>query len=101
MRDLFKINIITLIFISLSQNIVKAIENNGLTDETILYNNLLNEYNSLARPVFNYKKVVDIYFKLKLIQINELSEKDQILKTSVWLEQVNQLRTINYNFFIL
>lgn len=90
-------------------------------DEQKLIFELLNNYDSAVRPVFNASKPVGISFSLSLIQISDMvtfilnlnksnhalqvffvylqDEKNQILTANVWIEQVriNQLvRSVNF-----
>ncbi|KFD58800.1 hypothetical protein M514_00493 [Trichuris suis] len=52
-----------------------------------LIDDLLMNYNKLRRPVKNPKDVLTVKLKLRLSQIIDLHEKDQIMTTSVWLKQ--------------
>ncbi|VDP14830.1 unnamed protein product [Soboliphyme baturini] len=52
-----------------------------------LFDDLLNNYNKLRRPVRNPHDVLTILLKLRLSQIIDVHEKDQIMTTSVWLRQ--------------
>uniref|UniRef100_A0A5S6Q6T8 Uncharacterized protein n=1 Tax=Trichuris muris TaxID=70415 RepID=A0A5S6Q6T8_TRIMR len=52
-----------------------------------LLDDLLMNYNKLRRPVKNPLDVLTIKLKLRLSQIIDLHEKDQIMTTSVWLKQ--------------
>lgn len=57
-------------------------------DEQILMNSLMDAYEPSIRPVRNYSRTLNIYFRMKLMQILELSEKEQLLITNIWIEQV-------------
>lgn len=58
-----------------------------VSPEGVLISNLLTSYHkrgTYGRPVFNYSKAVPVKFQLQLIQIMDLSEKDQVFKINVW-----------------
>ncbi|KRY74112.1 Acetylcholine receptor subunit alpha-type unc-38 [Trichinella pseudospiralis] len=52
-----------------------------------LFDDLLINYNKLRRPVKNPNDILTIKLKLRLSQIIDVHEKDQIMTTSVWLKQ--------------
>lgn len=69
-------------------------------EEQALMRTLMRYYEPSVRPVRNYSRPLALYFKMKLSQILELSEKDQILTTNIWIEQVgNQFFEI-FEFFV-
>lgn len=45
-------------------------------------------YNRLIRPVENSTEVTRVRMKLKLAQILDVHEKNQIMTTMVWIKQV-------------
>jgi Neurotransmitter-gated ion-channel ligand binding domain len=53
-----------------------------------LFDDLLSGYNKLRRPVERPNQILTIKLKLRLSQIIDVHEKDQIMTTSVWLKQV-------------
>ncbi|XP_061616674.1 neuronal acetylcholine receptor subunit alpha-7-like isoform X3 [Phyllopteryx taeniolatus] len=55
-------------------------------DERRLLENLLRDYNSLERPVFNESQVLDVEVGIFLRQIMDVDEKNQVLKTNIWLQ---------------
>ena len=59
------------------------------TAENILYHRLMQNYEASARPVVNYSTTVNVYFNFQLTQILDLSEKNKILTTTLWIEQVS------------
>uniref|UniRef100_A0AC34QGS3 Nicotinic acetylcholine receptor alpha subunit n=1 Tax=Panagrolaimus sp. JU765 TaxID=591449 RepID=A0AC34QGS3_9BILA len=69
-----------------------------------LFEDLLADYNKLVRPVdFNSDTLV-VRFKLKLSQLLDVHEKNQIMTTNVWLQHVSifsklgrQRREADYN----
>ena len=60
-----------------------------IPQEQILFRNLMRNYDPTVRPVFDNRESLDIYFRMNLMQILELSEKEQILVSNLWIEQVN------------
>lgn len=58
-----------------------------IPDEQRLLEKLLADYNPAARPVYNASKVVLVKFGITLAQISDMDEVNQVLTTSVWLEQ--------------
>lgn len=60
----------------------------NVPDEQHLIARLLRNYDPAARPVYNASKPVVIKFSFSLIQICDMDERNQILTTNVWLEQV-------------
>lgn len=59
-----------------------------------LFEDLLSDYNKLVRPVANNSEKMDVFFKLKLSQLIDVHEKNQIMETSVWLQHVSCFRTV-------
>ena len=49
----------------------------GMTDEHKLFKHLMRYYEPSVRPVLDFHTALNIHFRVKLIQILELSEKDQ------------------------
>ena len=58
------------------------------TQESELYKKLLRNYYPFSRPIQDPTLTLNIYFKLKLTQLVDLSAKENILTTSLWIEQV-------------
>ena len=54
--------------------------------EKTLVRKLLRDYEPLARPVNNSTKPVTLAIIVTLKQIVDLDERNQILKTNIWLE---------------
>uniref|UniRef100_A0A915L657 Uncharacterized protein n=1 Tax=Romanomermis culicivorax TaxID=13658 RepID=A0A915L657_ROMCU len=52
-----------------------------------LYDDLMSSYNRLNRPVNNTNDTLTVKLKLRLAQIIDLHEKDQIMISSIWLQQ--------------
>ena len=59
-----------------------------LPDEQRLLEFLLDNYDPAARPVFNASESVEVKFGFSLVQLYDMDERNQILTTNVWLEQV-------------
>uniref|UniRef100_A0AC34GHZ5 Neurotransmitter-gated ion-channel ligand-binding domain-containing protein n=1 Tax=Panagrolaimus sp. ES5 TaxID=591445 RepID=A0AC34GHZ5_9BILA len=58
----------------------------GNKDAARLFEDLLADYNKLVRPVDNNSQTVVVKFKLKLSQLLDVHEKNQIMTTNVWLQ---------------
>ncbi|KAF0295737.1 Acetylcholine receptor subunit beta-like 1 [Amphibalanus amphitrite] len=57
----------------------------GSEDEERLVADLFFGYNKLIRPVENMTKTVNVEFGLAFIQLISVNEKNQIMKSNVWL----------------
>ncbi|CAG9537308.1 unnamed protein product [Cercopithifilaria johnstoni] len=55
-------------------------------DANRLFEDLLVDYNKLVRPVDNKTNALVVRFKLKLSQLLDVHEKNQIMTTNVWLQ---------------
>ncbi|TKR92628.1 hypothetical protein L596_007246 [Steinernema carpocapsae] len=55
-------------------------------DAARLFEDLLADYNKLVRPVDNNSETLVVKFKLKLSQLLDVHEKNQIMTTNVWLQ---------------
>lgn len=60
-----------------------------MSDERRLYEHLMANYDNTIRPVINAKEPVVIRLGITLTQIFDLDEKNQVLTTNVWLDQVS------------
>ncbi|RCN50784.1 hypothetical protein ANCCAN_03170 [Ancylostoma caninum] len=58
-------------------------------DANRLFEDLLADYNKLVRPVDNNSDTLVVRFKLKLSQLLDVHEKNQIMTTNVWLQHVS------------
>lgn len=58
----------------------------GNKDANRLFEDLLADYNKLVRPVENNSETLVVHFKLKLSQLLDVHEKNQIMTTNVWLQ---------------
>ena len=57
-------------------------------DSRRLYDDLIGDYNRLVRPVGNNSEKLTVYMGIKLTQILDVDEKNQIMTTNVWVRQV-------------
>lgn len=57
-------------------------------DEERLVRDLFRGYNKLIRPVQNMTQKVDVRFGLAFVQLINVNEKNQIMKSNVWLRLV-------------
>ncbi|XP_073983117.1 nicotinic acetylcholine receptor beta1 [Rhodnius prolixus] len=57
-------------------------------DEERLVRDLFRGYNKLIRPVQNMTEKVDVRFGLAFVQLINVNEKNQIMKSNVWLRLV-------------
>nr|ACT35385.1 nicotinic acetylcholine receptor beta 1 subunit [Pardosa pseudoannulata] len=55
-------------------------------DEERLVRDLFRGYNKLIRPVQNMTEKVDVRFGLAFVQLINVNEKNQIMKSNVWLQ---------------
>ena len=78
-------------FLIISSNKLNAIL---VTQESGLYKKLLSNYYPYSRPISDPNMTLTIYFKLKLTQLVDLSAKENILTTSMWIEQVCKQQAI-------
>jgi len=60
----------------------------GSRDEERLVRDLFRGYNKLIRPVENMTQKVEVAFGLAFIQLINVNEKNQIMKSNVWLRLV-------------
>ncbi|KAI3389785.1 hypothetical protein SNEBB_001932 [Seison nebaliae] len=61
--------------------------NKTKTDEHRLYTNLIYYYDPSVRPVLNASTSISVKFNIRLSQIIDLNERNQILTINVWVEQ--------------
>ncbi|VDK56782.1 unnamed protein product [Anisakis simplex] len=69
-------------------------------DASRLFEDLLADYNKLVRPVDNNSETMIVRFKLKLSQLLDVHEKNQIMTTNVWLQHVRFLIILINNLVI-
>uniref|UniRef100_A0AAN0N5Z2 Nicotinic acetylcholine receptor n=1 Tax=Polyphagotarsonemus latus TaxID=1204166 RepID=A0AAN0N5Z2_9ACAR len=69
------------------QNLKKSLVILSNQDAKRLYDDLMSNYSNLVRPVKNLSEPVTVRIKLKLSQLIEVNLKDQIMTTSMWVEQ--------------
>ncbi|GAB6031192.1 Acetylcholine receptor subunit beta-like 1 [Chamberlinius hualienensis] len=58
----------------------------GSEDEERLVRDLFRGYNKLIRPVKNMSETVEVQFGLSFIQLINVDEKNQVMKSNVWLK---------------
>lgn len=68
-----------IIFVHLFKTIYTDNESKRLLDY------LLGNYNNVVRPVLNEHERINLYLGMKLSQIADIDEKNQIMTTNVWL----------------
>ncbi len=67
--------------------------------EKQLVKKLLDRYKAQGkegRPVVNTSDSIHVFFGLSLIQILDVDEKNQILKTNIWYNFVSRLKRIYF-----
>lgn len=70
---------------------------NGNEDAKRLYDDLLTNYNRHKRPAESPLEPITIRLKLRLSQIIDVHEIDQIMTCSVWVKQVWTDRKLKWN----
>ncbi len=87
--------------------IVQYIEVNGNAEAKRLLHELMKDYNRYVLPVPSRNQTVNVTLGLKLSQLSDIDERNQIMTTNVWLEhvkffllkqKVNKLRIYLENF---
>jgi nicotinic acetylcholine receptor len=76
--------LIVLLFLRLSQATKSLVANQ---DSRRLYDDLIGGYNRLVRPVGNNSEKLTVFMGIKLTQILDVDEKNQIMTTNVWVRQ--------------
>jgi hypothetical protein len=56
--------------------------------EEQLFKELFQNYNPLIRPVKKVEETITVSFSIALLQLISVVEKEQVLKTNVWLQVV-------------
>jgi hypothetical protein len=73
-------------------------------DAKRLLDHLLNNYDKIARPVLESNELIDLYLGIKLSQIADIDERNQIMTTNVWIRHVISLfitiSILNINLFL-
>ncbi|CAF3716073.1 unnamed protein product [Rotaria socialis] len=68
-------------------NVLVLIKNiNSSYHEEQLFKELFQNYNPLIRPVRNVEDTITVSFSIALLQLISVVEKEQVLKTNVWLQ---------------
>ena len=52
----------------------------------------MKDYNKYVLPVQSINQTVNVSLGLKLSQISDIDERNQIMTTNVWLEHVSMVR---------
>jgi hypothetical protein len=56
----------------------------------------MKDYNRYVLPVQSINQTVNVTLGLKLSQLSDIDERNQIMTTNVWLEHVNDLKKKNF-----
>ena len=72
--------------------------NEASEDEAKLLKNLLDKYHIYERPVYDENKPVNLVFGISLRQIIDLDERNQLLKSNLWLEYTWQDVNLMWNY---
>jgi nicotinic acetylcholine receptor len=64
------------------------IEINGNIEAKRLLHELMKDYNRYVLPVQSINQTVNVTLGLKLSQLSDIDERNQIMTTNVWLEHV-------------
>ncbi len=67
------------------------IEVNGNNDAKRLLYELMKDYNKQVLPIPSINQTVNVTLGLKLSQLSDIDERNQIMTTNVWLEHVRIL----------
>ncbi len=70
------------------ESIYYYIEINGNTEAKRLLYELMKGYNRYVLPVQSINQTVNVTIGLKLSQLSDIDERNQIMTTNVWLEHV-------------
>ena len=65
-----------------------SIEINGNVEAKLLLHELMKDYNRYVLPVQSIDQLVNVSLGLKLSQLSDIDERNQIMTTNVWLEHV-------------
>jgi hypothetical protein len=61
---------------------------NGNAEAKRLLHELMKDYNKYVLPVSSINQTVNVTIGLKLSQLSDIDERNQIMTTNVWLEHV-------------
>jgi hypothetical protein len=64
------------------------LEVNGNAEAKLLLHVLMKDYNKHVLPVQSINQTVNVTLGLKLSQLSDIDERNQIMTTNVWLEHV-------------
>lgn len=65
-----------------------SLEINGNVEAKLLLHELMKDYNKYVLPVQSVNQLVNVSLGLKLSQLSDIDERNQIMTTNVWLEHV-------------
>lgn len=81
--------------------LVSSVEHYGISSANNhikrLYDDLLVGYNRLIRPVHNNSDQLTVFIRLKLTQIIDVDEKNQVMTVNVWVRQEWQDYKLTWN----
>ncbi len=77
-------------------DLVHLIDINGNNEAKRLLHELMKDYNRYVLPVQSINQTVNVTLGLKLSQLSDIDERNQIMTTNVWLEHVNDLKKKNF-----
>ncbi|XP_060561668.1 neuronal acetylcholine receptor subunit alpha-10-like isoform X2 [Ruditapes philippinarum] len=81
----------------LVNNVLICSTANITSDEDRLYEVLFKNYNPATRPVNNASDTVNVRITVSLIQIKDMDETNQVLRTHMWLHQHWKDESLNWN----
>ena len=70
------------------------LEVNGNTEAKRLLHELMKDYNRYVLPVPSINQTINVTLGLKLSQLSDIDERNQIMTTNVWLEHVRIFMTV-------
>ncbi|XP_060561659.1 neuronal acetylcholine receptor subunit beta-3-like isoform X1 [Ruditapes philippinarum] len=81
----------------LLNNVLICSTANITSDEDRLYEVLFKNYNPATRPVNNASDTVNVGISVSLVQIKDMDETNQVLRTHIWLYQHWKDESLNWN----
>ena len=84
--------------------VFSPLEIQGNSEAKRLLSELMKDYNRYVLPVQSINQKVNVTLGLKLSQLSDIDERNQIMTTNVWLEHVKEFlqenRFHSIRFFI-
>lgn len=71
------------------------LEVHGNNEAKRLLHELMKDYNKQVLPIPSINQTVNVSLGLKLSQLSDIDERNQIMTTNVWLEHVK----LHYRYF--